>query len=128
MMVCDSRCKHYVYVDISAYPIAHGEDGWTSEDKGDLAPLYPDDSITSELGTTNMAYLNEDQVRVAVILFCATNGTFLLDYRNIECNEQGILGLISIKCLSKQSTTIIELDERCVLGSICVEWLSRPGQ
>ena len=53
-------CKHYVYVDVTGHTVTRGEDGYT--DSTAPTQLFPDADITAELGTTDMAHINGDQV------------------------------------------------------------------
>ena len=57
-------CQHYVYVDITSYPTALGEDGVIRRGNNrEETQLFPDRNICRELGVTDMAYLNARQVR-----------------------------------------------------------------
>ena len=60
------RCLHYRYPDLVGYPFVPGVDGYVyvDQERQNVA-LYPDQNVTTELGTRGMAHLNPDQVRDA---------------------------------------------------------------
>ena len=59
------RCKHFVYVDVESFDIARGELGYIMEfeEKVDTQ-VFPDDTITEQLGTLDMAFLDPSQVNI----------------------------------------------------------------
>ena len=60
------RCLHYQYPDLVGYPFVPGVDGYVYVDQErQNVVLYPDQNVTTELGTRGMAHLNPDQVRDA---------------------------------------------------------------
>lgn len=57
------RCLHFVYVDASSYSIAEGENGYSTRGtEREPTQMFPDQDTCKELGTTNMAHLNSEQV------------------------------------------------------------------
>lgn len=60
-------CLHYIYVDLSSYSEARGENGYISiGGRQERIQLFPEISINRELGTTNMAVLDSRQVSVTM--------------------------------------------------------------
>ena len=60
----DELCKHFVYVDLSAYTVIRGETGYTrTGGSQDSTQVFPDMTVNEDLGVTDMAYLDRDQVR-----------------------------------------------------------------
>lgn len=77
--VNNEPCKHYVYLDVSIHPAAQGTQGTVRIGYNQTrTQLYPNQDTVSKLGSSGMAYLNQNQREVSFSLPVLSPGKYYL--------------------------------------------------